>query len=212
LNKLFFILCFFNFQILLAQDTTKVFDNKNDMFEEIRNSLQTKPNFFLKQANKNSFISNRRGLFLSVQLGLDYNNIFRIGIAYNTLYGRKYQKYIGNILESTETLNFDYLSTFAEYIFNKNKKYEFSLPIQIGFGYSWLGNFIRSKERHFQLLYETQLNGMYYVFSFLGIGAGIGYRIMLINNPYINEKFTAPIYNIKIKIVFSKIALWYGRK
>ena len=53
---------------------------------------------------------------------------------------------------------------------------------------------------------------MYYVFPFLGVGAGIGYRIMLINNPYINEEFTAPIYNFKVKIVFSKIIEWYGRK
>ena len=212
MNKLFFILFFINTLFSFSQDTLKVSDNEEDMFYEIKNSLQTKPKFFFKQANKNSFISNRRGLFLSFQLGLDYDNTFRIGMGYNTLYGRKYQNYIGSILKSTETLNFDYLSTFVEYIFNKNKRYEFSLPIQLGFGYSWLGNFIRSDTKHFQMLYETQLNGMYYVFPFLGLGAGMGYRIMLVNNPYINEEFTAPIYNFKVKIVFSKIVEWYGRK
>jgi len=176
-----------------------------DMFEIIRMSLETTPKFYLTVDNKNSFISNRRGVFLGFKIGLEYNKIFRYGLGFNTLYNKTYASYINEIKKSKENLNFNYLSIFTEYIFYKdNPKYEFSLPINLGFGYSWLSKKIKTTG-YFQMLYEAQLNGMYFPFKFFGIGAGVGYRLMLVNNPYIDERFTAPIYNFKAKLILGKL-------
>jgi len=186
----------------------KVENTKNediDMFESINLSLQEKPKFYIGFDNKNSFISNRSGWFIGAKVGLEYNKIFRYGIGFYGLYNKTYAKYINGIKKSEEYLSFNYASIFAEYIFKSSKKYEYSLPINLGFGYSWLGDFQTSAERQFVILYEAQLNGLYYPISFFGVGAGVGYRIMLLNNKKIDEQFSAPIYNIKFKIVFGEI-------
>jgi hypothetical protein len=190
----------------LFSQTNQQSDNEDiDMFESIRLSLKTKPKLYVTVDNKNSFISNRRGLFLGFKVGLEYQEMFRYGLGFNTLFNKTYSTYINEIKKSTEDLNFNYLSIFAEYIFYKdNPKYEFSLPIDLGFGYSWLSDRI-STTGYFQMLYEAQLNGMYFPFRFFGIGAGFGYRLMLINNPYIDENFTAPIYNFKLKLILGKL-------
>ncbi len=180
-------------------------NNDDDLFDKIKKSTQTIPKLYIAFDNKNSFISNRSGWFIGGKLGLQYENNFRYGVGFYILYNKTYSTYVNGIKKSEEYLSFNYLSLFAEYIFKNNKNYEFSLPIAIGFGYSWLGDFSNKKNSNFQLLYETQLNGMYYPLSFLGVGAGVGYRIMIINNNKIDEQFTAPIYSIKFKIIFGKL-------
>ena len=176
-----------------------------DMFDAISKSLKTKPKVFISSDTKNSFISSRAGLFFGAKLGLEFDNTFRIGLGFSGLFNKTYSGYINGIKKSEENLNFNYVSLFAEYIYNNQKKYDFALPVALGFGYSWLGDFETSPSRDFVILYETQLIGTYYPISYLGIGAGVGYRIMLLNNSYIDEKFTAPIYSIKLKINFGEI-------
>lgn len=189
----------YSFSYSLAQSTEK------DLFQKIEESLETKPKFYISFDNKNSFISNRSGWFLGAKVGLEYDNIFRIGIGFNGLYNKTYSTYINDIKKTEEVLSFNYISIFAEYIFKNNKRYEFSLPISLGFGYSWLGDLKTSNTSQFQLLYEAQLNGMYFPVQFFGIGAGLGYRLMLKNNEYIDEQFTAPIYSLKVKLILGKI-------
>ncbi len=190
----------------LYSQTSQYNDNQDiDMFESIKNSLETEPKLYITFDNKNSFISNRRGLFLGFKIGFEHEEIFRYGLGFNTLFNKSYSTYINGIKKSEEALNFNYLSIFAEYIFYKeNPKFELSLPINLGFGYSWISNNFKTTG-YFQMLYEAQLNGMYFPFKFFGIGAGFGYRLMLINNPYINDHLTAPIYSFKLKLIFGKI-------
>ena len=150
-------------------------------------------------------MSNRNSWFFGAKIGLEYQKIFRFGVGFNGLFNKNYSIYINEIKQSNENLYFNYFSLFAEYIFNNKKKYEFSLPINLGFGYSWIGKFKEKQKGQLVLLYEAQLNGMYFPISFLGVGAGLGYRIMLINNKYIDESFTAPIYSFKLKLILGNL-------
>ena len=206
INFLISLFISFFFSINSFSQTKEYTDNEDiDMFEKINLALQTTPKFYFTFDTKNSFISNRRGSFLGFKGGLEYDELFRYGLGFNTLYNQTYANIVNGIKESDEVLNFNYLSIFAEYIFYKdNPKIEFSMPIDLGFGYSWLSDKM-STTGHFQLLYEAQLNGMFFPFSFFGIGAGVGYRLMLINNPHINEHFTAPIYNFRAKLILGKL-------
>jgi len=186
-----------------AQNTNN--NESVDMFEAISKSLETKAKFFVSSDSKNSFISNRAGLFFGAKLGLEYDNTIRLGIGFSGLFNKTYSGYIHGIKKSEENLSFNYISISAEYIYSNKKKYDFALPISFGFGYSWLGDFETSDSRDFVILYETQLIGTYYPISYIGFGAGVGYRIMLLNNSFIDENFTAPIYSIKLKINFGEI-------
>ena len=194
------------FIVLFGTQVSKGQDNSDiDMFENIKQSLSETPKFYISFDNKNSFISSRNAWFFGGKIGLEHQEIFRYGLGFYGLFNKSYSTYINGIKESEENMSFNYLSFFAEYIFKNNERYEFSIPVSLGIGYSWLADFETVKNGHIQLLYETQLNGMYYPLSFFGIGAGVGYRIMLINNPYIDEKFTAPIYSFKVKLILGKL-------
>jgi len=187
--------------------TSNAQDNiiREDMFESIKSSLKHEPKIYFSFDNKSAFITNRKSDFLGAKLGLEYNSVFRYGIGFSTLFNKKYSGIINGIKKSNERLSFNYFSLFAEYIFNKKKNYDFSLPVQLSMGYSWIGNNKVTKTGHFMMFYETQLNGMYYFFNFVGLGAGVGYRIMFIDNTNIDEKFTAPIYSLKVKLIFGKL-------
>ncbi len=187
-------------QNVIIPDTANI-----DMFEKINLALNTSPKFYFSFDTKNSFISNRRGTFLGFKAGLEYQKLFRYGLGFNTLYNKTYANIVNGIKQSEENLNFNYLSIFAEYIFYKDHpKFELSMPINLGFGYSWLTHKF-STTGYFNLLYEAQLNGMYFPLKFIGVGAGVGYRLMLINNPHINEHFTAPIYSFRAKLILGKL-------
>lgn len=175
------------------------------MFESIRKSLQTEAKFYLSLDNRNSFVSNRNSWFFGVKVGLEYNNVFRVGVGFHGLLNKNYSYYINEFKQSKEQLYFNYFSLFSEYIFKNQRKYEFSLPINLGLGYSWIGKYKEKQKGQLVLLYEAQLNGMYFPVSFIGVGAGLGYRIMLINNHSIDENFTAPIYSFKIKLILENL-------
>lgn len=190
---------------LSSQTNQDTINQDVDMFELILISLESSPKFYLSFDNRNSFISSRNALFLGVKAGLEYDELFRYGLGFTSLYNQTYATYINDIKKSEETLNFNYVSIFAEYIFYKeNPKFELSMPINLGLGYSWLANKI-STTGHFQMLYEAQLNGMYFPVKFFGLGAGVGYRLMLINNPHIDEQFTAPIYSFRAKLILGQL-------
>ena len=53
----------------------------------------------------------------------------------------------------------------------------------------------------------TQLgvNAQYKVLRWVGLTAGVGYRVMLINNKEIDAKMNSPIFAVGIKIYLSEV-------
>lgn len=184
--------------------STNVFSQNNtDMVNEISLAIHTKPKFFLMFDNKNSFISTRKAWVIGGKFGFEYNQVFRVGMGFYTMYNETYSHYFNQIKESSDKLNFNYLTVFSEYIFLNHKNYEFSLPIHFAYGMSWINNY-KSLTKGSMLFYETMLNSMYYPFRFVGVGIGLGYRIVFYNNPNIKENFMGPLYSIKLKLFLNK--------
>jgi hypothetical protein len=113
-------------------------------------------------------------------------------------------------------LRFDYGGIFFEYIFYSNPKWEMSFPLHFGFGVSRyhynIGEVTYQKERRFMALYEANICAQYKILYWFGVGGGIGYRLMLINDNAMDENFNAPIYTIKINIFFADIYRKYFPK
>jgi hypothetical protein len=55
------------------------------------------------------------------------------------------------------------------------------------------------------LSYEPAMAVEYRLFKYLGLGVGVGYRLMIVNNEPTNYQFTSPVYLLKVRILFSKI-------
>ncbi|MBN2668171.1 MAG: hypothetical protein JXR60_02980 [Bacteroidales bacterium] len=191
--------------IIIGINCTSLYSQNidEDMMSNIKSSIQQKPKILIELDNKNSFISTRQGWILGLKVGFNHEDIFRYGISYHSLYNKKYV-IIDQLKPTEENLHFNYLTIFLEYVFNQQKNYEFSLPISFGPGLSWIDNFYQSTHSY-TLLYEAELNGMYYFFNFIGLGAGVGYRLNFFKNYNIEEKFTAPMYTIKFKLDFYRL-------
>jgi hypothetical protein len=83
------------------------------------------------------------------------------------------------------------------------------VPVQIGIGQSFVRyeiNGLRTDVRKDNIvLYEPGMNVEYKMFNILGLGGGVGYRIMLKNNKEIDQQFTSPVYVIRIRLIFDEI-------
>lgn len=193
-----------------------------DFEKVILNSLKTKPKLFFKFDSRNSFISSQKAFINGFKIGLDYNNVMRIGGGIAYLQGDILKDYKNIYYPGSTTvarLHFNYFNSFAEYVFFKNKKWQFTIPVQIGFGSSYF-EYIDFTKKKIKLderpvfLYEPSITGQYKFFSWLGCGGGIGYRLMLINNRSIKQKFTSPIYELGLRFFFRDLykSLFIKRK
>lgn len=175
--------------------------------EEFTSALNEDGKTFLRFDAKNSFIANSQVKLWGVQLGYNHNNVVKYGLGFHSLISTInrdfYTKTNGLTDTITSRLNFAYFSLFGEYVFYNTKRWEGSLPIQIGFGgTNFAGNLNDSTylfHEKFVMHYEAALTGHYRFLRYFALGGGIGYRIMIIDNKNLNMQLTNPIYIIKFK-------------
>ena len=193
---------------LLFTITNNIFAQPDVFFKDISSAIKEKPKITFRFDSRNSFISNERAQISSVKIGLDYQKKIRLGLSFSflrTVFKINREVFENDIKQTVSTkLHLEYLSVFADYVFYKNKKWEFNLPIQLGGGYNYL-KYSLNNEKHiidksFIIIYEANINGMYKLIKGIGVGAGTGYRIMLLGNPKIKKHFTSPIYVFRVKI------------
>ena len=89
--------------------------------------------------------------------------------------------------------------------FFKSGHWKGTLPIQLGFGKSFLkhndaeGNRVKLNEGHV-ILYEPAMSFSYDIANLFEVGAGFGYRIMLKNNNYIDQRLTSPNFVVRLSL------------
>lgn len=184
------------------------------LFDTIAASFQYTPRFEFKLDTRNSFITTQRAKIFGVKIGYEYNETVKLGIGYNQLVSNiSKEKIIPHGFQELDTvqatLRFIYVSPYFEYVFHRNRKWEHTIPIQLGFGNSWYeyrdnGRKIRENYRPI-ILYEPAMTTQYKIVPWFGVGVGIGYRILLLNNKSINENFNSPIYVFRLKIFLGEI-------
>ena len=183
-------------------------NSQAQILDSIKLALKSKPKINIKGDNRNSFISSRRARINGIKLMLEYNNKFNYGIGYNFL-NSEINKTLYNIEKQGDTiqarLNMQYIGFFTEYTFYNEKKYQISIPIQLGLGFDNYKYSDKVLYRKPIIIYETSLQGHYKIIPWVGIGLGAGYRIMLLNNKNIDFKLNSPFYMFKVIIFFGDI-------
>lgn len=182
--------------------------------ENIKVSLKENPSPFIKLDSKNSIISNWGARISSIKTGLEFNHTLCFGMGYEWLASDIYRSeivYAGNQTEVTvkKKLEMNYISLFTEYNYYNYKKWQFYVPISVGIGeshYKYRFDEIEYNENNtLILLYETEMIAEYRIIKYVGVGLGVGYRLLLKGKSDMNENFTSPIYILKLKIYFSDI-------
>ncbi len=145
---------------------------------------------------------------MGIKAGLSFNNQLTIGIGYNWLSDRFYQNAMVNGELRELRLRFRYIAPFIEYSFYRKGNWEATIPLQIGFGRSFLQS-DKTKNKYTThrgsfVVYEPVMTVEYKFFNLIGVGGGLGYRIMLKNNRQIDQHFGSPVFVLKIRLIFGE--------
>lgn len=188
------------------------FSAQVNFVDSIGKALHKKPRLIATLSTRHTFIDNVSSPVYNIKAGLNFDNVFRLGCGYAFL-KKPYQvtKAItssGSTVYVDAQLKFSYANFFVEYVFHKTPKWEFSVPLFFGIGSSYLkynyNNYSIKDNKRLILLYEPVVSGHYKVFPWLGVGGDIGYRLMLVSNKSIENRFNSPIYGFRVMLFLHK--------
>jgi hypothetical protein len=195
--------------ILLAQYD----DERLLVFEdEFKKSFKSKPKVDVKFDNRFSFIRDTDVKTIGIKVGLNFRRKFKVGLGFNQmLFNVEKVAFdeIAGVNRSVE-LEYSYFSPYIEYVYYNTRKWEFSLSFQHGIGGASY-QYTNANGKKVKLInslvlsYEPAMLIDYKIIRWVGIGTGIGYRMVYYKEPGIKEKFSSPEYVIKLKIYLGEI-------
>lgn len=189
---------------------TAQYNRENTPFEqEFKTSFDTKPKLDFKFDSRFSFLRNRGIRTTGIKFGLSYNNRFKVGLGLNQAL-IPIRKRITNNDTIQINLEYFYFSPYFEYVFHNSKKWAFNLSTQVGLGeanhqFNNLDDQLIKRNQTFVLSYEPAMLIDYKLIRWVGIGTGIGYRLVLYKSAGIEERFSSPIFVIKLKVYLGEI-------
>lgn len=181
-----------------------------NLTDSLRVAFAQKPSFTANFNTRNTIVTGRPIRTRSVKAGMSYRRRVGIGVGFHWLEHdnvKLYESIEG--LEERRELRMAYGTLYFEYSFVRKQHWEITLPVHLGMGVS--RELILSDQepvtinRGGFLLYEPSMIAQYNFLRYFGIGGGVGLRIMLVNNGKIDEQFTAPLYQLHLKIRFGDI-------
>lgn len=181
-------------------------------------NIWKKPKFFLQLERFNTLVEGKGAKFGGIRAGLEFGRKYRIGLGYYDL-NSDIIEYIKLSPEEAVDASADTVKAKLkmgcvplcfEYIFYSKGKWQFSVPFHLGIGKSYFEYFNKYNETkhlkdHNVILADVIISGQYKIVKWVGIGAGLGYRKVLVVNPSVERNFSSPMYNIGLKIFLGEI-------
>lgn len=180
-----------------------------DLFGEIQNSFQTKPRASFKLDSRNAFVAGTPISTFGVKTGLQFGDRVNVGLGAFWL-PRGFKLSFPETLDNAADLAMFYLAPYFEYSFIHRKNWLVTIPVQVGFGTSSIIYKPENTEhvRLFQnsiVLYEPAIIAEYMFLDYFGVGGGLGFRLMIKNNPQIDEQFNSPQWMLRFRVKFGKL-------
>ncbi len=158
---------------------------------------------------RNSFITGNSTKVWGIKGGVSFGKRLNLGVGYNFIGTELIQDVIVNGEQKEADIQMHYVAPYIEYSFYQRGPWELITPIQLGVGNSFLeystpdGKRAMNKAR--VVLYEPGMAFEYKILKILGVGIGLGYRIMLKNNRAIDQQFTSPVYALRVRLIFDEL-------
>lgn len=185
-------------------------------------TFKTKPKIFFQFDTYRSFVSDRGASTFGFKAGLEFNSRIKFGIGYNTLTSdivkdkevvftrlvAQTELTIDTILPARLTMKF--VPLLFEYIFYNEDPWQISVPLNIGLGksYWWYFKYPSIEkgqtEKKTVLLMTMNVDAQYKVVRWVGVGAGLGFRKMLVDNN-IGENLNSVIYSVQVRFFLDEI-------
>ena len=191
------------------------FNSKAQLFDTISASFHTKPKVFFQLDAYNSFVSDKGANTFGYKAGLEFNKRVKIGIGYYKLTSdiiRQVPVTYGQFdTLQNEQLDMKFIPVTFEYIFYNDDPWQISVPLNIGLGKSYFWYYKLPTTDHVEVNKQTvalmtvNVDAQYKIIKWVGIGAGLGFRVMLKDNDNINENFNSVIYSLQLRLFVDEI-------
>ena len=180
------------------------------LLDSIAMSLEEKPRVLFKLDGRGSFISTRSASIWGFKVGLEHNDRVQYGLGYSWLRNEITQEADLNGEIVPTRVRFGYVTAYFEYAFYQRKKWEVSIPVQVGLGQAWNEHKLESGEKYklnksWVFMYEPAMTVEYRLLKFFGVGFGVGYRLAIKTNRDMEGALTAPTYLVKLKLYLPEI-------
>lgn len=170
--------------------------------------------FFSFESN-NSFVGKTPAWVTGYKVGITFNGRISFGYGWYKLVSdivenKTVQTEAGNDTVVPAQLEMKYKGISMSYVYLRNEKWILSASMQPGWGKSYF-EYFKSRgesERAFEhkvSMLEIGTGVQYKVVRWVGFGAGVGYRIMMKNNPSIDQNFNTLNYYLGIRIFVDEI-------
>jgi hypothetical protein len=165
-----------------------------------------KPSFTARIDNRNTFVDGLGARTFGIKAGLTWRRSFTLGAGYHWLAeGVRAPWPQGDSGETTAGVHMRYVALFAEYAYYRRGPWEGLVVAQVGAGSSFLRYRLSGIDRDgvtaTVFMYEPAMLIEYKALNLIGIGGGLGYRLMLAGNRGIPLRFTAPVYMVRLRLI-----------
>lgn len=199
------------FLVLSQAVCTVLLSQTVNLGDSLRYFLKAKPGLVLKSDGRSSFVTGAPARIYGIKAGLSFSDRVSFGIGYNWL-GKGIRREVADAENrlTMADLRYHSFAPYFEYVFYRKNQIAVSVPAQIGFGFSSLryrneeGASI-SVKRGFMVVYEPAMTIEHAFLKYFALGGGVGYRLVLLGNRAIDDRFTSPIYLIRFKVDFKAL-------
>ena len=175
-----------------------------NLSDSLEQAWKAKPGLHLKLDSRHSMITGKSARTMGVKAGITWDGTITMGLGYTWLASKHYEIVPAKPLNPAR-IRLRYFSPYLEYRFYRKGNWEARIPVQLGIGRSFLETTEEDGRHHYAqghiVLYEPSMVVEYKVLGILGFGGGLGYRIMMMNNREINQRFTSPVYMFWVRII-----------
>lgn len=190
------------------------FSVKGQFLDTFKVLLHSRPSIDARLESRYSFLNNSPTKVTGVKLGLVFRRKLRVGLGYSWLDTDVSDKKLvtstdGNLISTNNYLKFGYVCYYADFVFHKTKRWQLSVPIQMGTGMYWSQysdgkNLIKSKKR-LLVFYEPGITIQFKITRWCGLGLDMCARLALRNTKYVGEKLNSFVLAPKLLIWFDQL-------
>lgn len=187
---------------------------KGQFLDTFKVFLHSRPSIDARLESRYSFMNNSPTKVSGVRLGISFKRKLRVGIGYSWLDTPVYDKEIvkdelGKPKIITSFFKFGYVCYYADFVFHKTKRWQLSVPIQVGTGMYWTryddGEKITNSKKRLLLFYEPGITVQYKMTRWCGLGLDVCARLALRNTNYVGNKLNSFVLAPKLLIWFDQI-------
>ncbi|HQQ95531.1 MAG TPA: acyloxyacyl hydrolase [Bacteroidia bacterium] len=176
--------------------------------DSLQDVIKGKSSIDVRLESRWSFIDHQAITISGVRAGAAYEKKLRLGVGLNWLKTNLSSEVSelsesGQITTHQHYFKLAYVVGYADAVFYKTKRWQLSVPIQIGLGSTWYqdtkGYSLKNTQgSKFLFIYEPGVTVQFKLTQWFGAGADVAYRFVLKNNARVSEQLNSPTYSLKI--------------